>query len=41
MKSTKGDKIVGFLIEFIIYRYGVPSKLFMDNGTNFKGNEVK
>ena len=36
MKSAKGGKI----IEFIIFRYGVPSKLFMDDGTSFKGNEV-
>jgi len=41
MKSTKGGTIVKFIIEFIISRYGVPSKLFMGNGPSFKGNEVK
>lgn len=40
IKSTKGDKIMDFLVKFIISRYGAP-KLFMDNGPNFKGNEVR
>ena len=29
------------MIEYIIFRYGVRSKLFMDNGKSFKGNEIK
>ena len=37
MRSVKG----GNIIEFIISRYGVPSKLFMDNDQSFKGNEAK
>lgn len=41
MKSIKGGKLIEFLVEFIISRYGIPSKFFMDNGTRFKGNEVK
>ena len=38
MKFAKG---VEFLVELIISRYGVPSKLFMDNGTRFRGNKLK
>jgi len=41
MKLAKGGKIVEFLVEYIISRYGVPSKLFMDNGPSFRGNKVK
>lgn len=41
MKLVKGGKIVDFLVEFIISRYGVPSMLLMDNGTSFRGNEVR
>lgn len=40
MKFAKGGKIIQFLVEFIISRYGVPSKLFMDNVPRFKGNDV-
>jgi len=41
MKFAKEGNIIDFLIEYIIFRYGVPSKLFMDNGPRFKGNEIK
>jgi len=41
MKSIKGGKIIDFLVEYIISRYGVPSKLFIDNGPRFKGNEIE
>jgi len=41
MKSAKEGKNVEFLVEFIISKYGVPSKLFMDNGPSFKFNGVK
>lgn len=41
MKSTKGGKIMDFLIKFIISRYYVPSNLLMDNGTSFRSNEFR
>ena len=41
MKSIKGDNIIKFIIEFIISRYGVPSKLFMNIDTRFRFNEVR
>lgn len=37
MKSTKG----GMIIKFIISKYCVPSKLFMDNDISFRDNEVR
>lgn len=39
--KKKGRKIIDFLVEYIIYRYGIPSKLFMDIHPSFRGNEVK
>jgi len=41
IKLAKGGNIIEFLIKYIISRYGVPSKLFMDDGTSFRGIEVR
>lgn len=41
LKSTIRGQIINFLVEYIISRYGVPSKLFIDNGPSFKGNEIR
>jgi len=35
------EKIIKFLIEYIITRFGVPQRLIMDNGSNLKGKDMQ
>jgi len=41
MKSTTQDKIIAFIVENIITRFGVPQKLIIDNGKILKGKEIR
>jgi len=40
-KVSNIGKIIKFLVENIIRRFGVPQQLIMDNGPNFKGKDMK
>jgi len=41
IKSITQGKIIAFLIEYIITRFGVPKRLIMDNGPNLKGKDMQ
>jgi len=41
MKLITQIKIIALLIENIITRFGLPPRLIMDNGPNFKGKDMK
>ena len=41
MKSITQDAIIAFLTKNIIIRFGVPQRLIMENGPNFKGKDMK
>lgn len=40
-KSITQDKIITFLVENIITRFGVPKRLIMENGPKFEGKYMK
>lgn len=41
IKSVTQEKVIAFLTEYIITRFGVPQRLIMDNGQNFKGKDMQ
>lgn len=41
IKLVTQDKIISFLTKNIIIRFGVPQRLIMENGPNFKGKDMK
>lgn len=40
MISTKGPKIVEFILHHLICQFGIPTQIIIDNGNNFKNKEV-
>lgn len=40
IKSVTQDKIITLFTKNIITRFGVPQRLIMDNGPNFKDKEM-
>jgi len=40
LKTAIQKHIINFIKEYIIFRFGIPQRLIMDNGENFTGKDV-